>query len=206
MEKNNGLLLNLTPYALDAVFCIDASASMLHGLQEFKKCIDAICEEFAKEFERRGRELVSFRVRFVVFRDFLTDGYEALLATDFIDLINENIDFKTLLAEIDAHGGISPLRSGLEALAFAMYSRWLTNGFDDKNNVKYRHVIISISDSGTRELRECRNVPNYPMWMPSSFEELTDLWRTSPPDLMMYIAAPDNSGWKNIRWMGKNSS
>ena len=88
---------------------------------------------------------------------------------------------------------------GLEALAYAMKSKWNTTA------QKRRHVIVVWSDDGTHDLGFGKSAPNYPANMAADFNELTRWWgsRTSPGVMdesakRLIIFAPNKKSWNKI--------
>ena len=165
-------IYQLPGYAIDVVFCVDASASMFYTLQLMKRHIGNFADELKSRYSARSQSIESIRIRFVFFRDYLTDGSDAMLVSDFINLSQETVDLNKMLEGIDAFGGVNVPRSGLEALAIAMHSPWSTGAF------RTRNYIVLISDSEARELYSCQTVSNYPKRMPDSFEKLSEMWST----------------------------
>ena len=192
MEKSHIMWPRSSGYAIDIVFCVDASASMFHMIQMLKNRINSLYDEFANRYHLRNMSIESLRVRFVFFRDYLSDGKNAMLASDFVDLKKEPCDLRKMLAEIDAFGGINVPRAGFEALAIAMHSKWNTEA------AFQRHFVVVISDSETRSLGESKAAEYYPKRMPDSFEKLSDLWEKMPSGTYLLMIAPEKPGWSTI--------
>ena len=192
MPRNNEQI----PYAIDVVFCIDVSESMFYGVQKLRYNIDSMCKSFIEKTERCGNRIVaSLRVRFVIFRDYLSAGKDAIIVTDFMDYRKDGDCVSSIVDKIKTHDGMCTKRSGLEALTFAMHSNWFA---DDSCLIRYRRVIMAFSNSSTHELGECRHLDHYPKGIPSSFEDLTAYWHAMRVNKLLFIAAPYKSGWKRI--------
>jgi hypothetical protein len=136
----------------------------------------------------------------VVFRDYIADGEYAMLATDFFLLPQQEADFQACINSIHADGGGDVPEDGLEALAYAIKSKWTTEG------AKKRQVIVLWTDAGAHDLGFGKHSPYYPKGMPADLSELSDWW-----DDMNYNAkrlvlfAPDDNGWNYISQNWENT-
>ena len=139
------------------------------------------------------------RLRMVVFRDYLADGEDAMLETEFFDLPQEADDFKECIDSITAFGGGDDPEDGLEALGYAMKSDWNNDG------MKKRHVIVVWTDASTHDIGYGKSAPNYPNGMAQDFSELSSWWgnkempgymNQSAKRLLMF--APDEEYWNTI--------
>jgi hypothetical protein len=92
------------------------------------------------------------------------------LNTEFFILPDEADDFSKIVRSIVAKGGGDPPEDGLEALAYAIRSKWDTEG------MKKRQVIVVWSDASTHPLGFGSKAPNYPAKMAKDFSELTSWW------------------------------
>ena len=188
-------------YSVDMVFCIDATGSMGGVIEMVKNNALHFYNDVTKAMSAKGKTIDKLRVRIVAFRDYVADGEDAMLETDFFNLPEESADFEACIRSIEAFGGGDDPEDGLEAVAFAIKrSQWSNAG------IRNRHVIVVWSDDGAHPLGFCKNAPNYPKNMTKDFEELTAWWGTkSAPGLMdeyakrMLIFAPDFYGWREIR-------
>ena len=92
-----------------------------------------------------------------------------------------------------AKGGFGNRKSGLEALAYAIRSKWTAKDV----NVK----VIALWTNGTaREMG--MSLPAYPAKMAASFEELTRWWEAQGRDIHLILFAPAEGAWHTIteRW------
>ena len=101
-------------------------------------------------------------------------------------------------------GGDEP-EDGLEALAFAMRSKWNTEG------TRRRQVIVVWSDAATHPLGFGAAADNYPSKMAKDFSELTAWWGDKQNQPYMNYSAkrlvlytPNQPGWSTIveNWDG----
>ena len=190
-------------YTVDMVFCIDATQSMedLSGSQN--KIINMVKQnainfygDFNGIMAEKGKKVRQLRVRIVVFRDYLADGEHAMMVTDFFQLPQQASEFEACINSIHAAGGGDIPEDGLEALAYAIKSKWTEEG------AKKRQVIVVWTDADAHNLRYGSNSKYYPNGMPKNLGELSDWW--DDPSLMkqnekrLVIFAPDEGNWKYI--------
>ena len=120
--------------------------------------------------QKKGKTIDKLRLRMVVFRDYVADGENAMLETDFFDLPEEAADFKECIDGITAFGGGDDPEDGLEALGYAMKSDWNNDG------MKKRHVIVLWTDASTHPIGYGKSSGYYPNGMAESFGELSSWW------------------------------
>lgn len=187
-------------YTVDMVFCIDATGSMEEFGSGQKRIINMVKEnalsfyaDLMRKMEEKHKRISQLRVRVVAFRDYMADGSEAMLVTDFFRLPEQAGAFESCINSITAKGGGDIPEDGLEALAYAMKSNWTTTGTDQ------RRVIVVWTDAGTHPLGYGARAANYPKGMPADLGELEDWWDQIPlkaKRLVLY--APDEPGWSHI--------
>ena len=186
-------------YTVDLVFCIDATMSMDPILTTVKNNAINLYPDLQETMKKLGKTVQQLRVRVIAFRDYLADGDEAMLVTDFFELPAQAEDFEACVKSIEAKGGGDDPEDGLEALAYAMKSKWNTNG------QKKRHVIVLWSDEGTHDLGYGKKAANYPRGMAADFNELTEWWGSKfRPGVMdqdakrLLLFTPYKPGWSTI--------
>ena len=190
-------------YTVDMVFCIDATGSMEDFSGSHTKIINMVKQNainFYTDFNNimtgKGKKVRQLRVRIVAFRDYMADGEYAMMVTDFFQLPQQSKEFEACINSIRADGGGDIPEDGLEALAYAIKSKWTTEG------AKKRQVIVVWTDAGAHDLGFGRKSPYYPKGMPSNLSELSDWW--DDPALMkqderrLVLFAPDDGNWKYI--------
>lgn len=190
-------------YTVDMVFCIDSTGSMEDVTGSQKKIINMVKENaihFYNDFHRvmgeKGKIVRQLRVRIVSFRDYNADGEYAMMVTDFFQLPQQATEFEECINSIHADGGGDIPEDGLEALAYAIKSRWTTDG------AKKRQIIVVWTDADAHELGFGRRSAYYPNGMPADLGELSDWW--DDPSLMrqsekrLVLFAPDEGKWKYI--------
>lgn len=187
-------------YTVDMVFCIDATGSMENFDGSQKKIINMVKEnalsfyaDLMRKMDEKHKRISQLRVRVIAFRDYLADGEEAMLVTDFFTLPEQAAAFESCINSISAKGGGDIPEDGLEALAYAMKSKWTTEGTDQ------RRVIVVWTDARTHELGFGAKSKYYPKGMPQNLSVLEDWWDELPSKskrLVMY--APDEPGWSYI--------
>ena len=187
-------------YTVDMVFCIDATGSMEDTTGSRMKVINMVKQNalnFYSDFDRimtgKKKKVFQLRVRIVAFRDYLADGADAMMVTDFFLLPQQEREFEACINSIHADGGGDIPEDGLEALAYAIKSKW-TN-----ETVKKRHVIVVWTDAGTHDLGFGASSEHYPKGMPKDFSELNDWWDGMDRNAKrLVLFAPDEMGWSYI--------
>ncbi len=190
----------LTNYTVDMVFCIDATGSMedTTGQQQrlinmVKKNAISFYDDMSREMANHNKPMAQLRVRVIIFRDFLADGSNAMMGTDFFLLPQQQQEFEDCINGITADGGGDIPEDGLEALAYAIKSPWTTLG------VKKRQVIVVWTDAGTHILGYGKSSPYYPSGMPGNLAELEDWWDAMDAYAKrLIIYAPDTNFWNYI--------
>lgn len=186
-------------YGVDLVFCIDVTKSMDHILNTVIQNALRFYQDFQNMMERKHKSVSELRIRIIAFRDYYYDGDKAMMVTDFFNFPSQAEDFKACLTSIVADGGGDDEEDGLEALAYAMKSKWNTTA------KKRRHVIVVWSDDGTHDLGFGKSAANYPSNMPVDFDELTRWWGSkSSPGVMdesakrLLLFTPNKKSWNTI--------
>lgn len=187
-------------YTVDMVFCIDGTGSMEDFSGSKNKIINMVKENavnFYSDFDgimtRKGKKVRQLRVRVVVFRDYLADGKNAMMVTDFFMLPQQAKEFEACIQSIHADGGGDIPEDGLEALAYAIKSKWTTEG------AKKRQVIVVWTDAGTHDIGFGSRSEFYPKGMPRNFSELNDWWDDMDANFKrLVLFAPDENGWSYI--------
>ena len=199
-NQQNGQQRGSTNYTVDMVLCIDATGSMENRTGGQQRIINMVkqnalsfYDDMIKKMEEKNKPMAQLRVKVIVFRDFLADGPNAMLSTDFYVLPQQAKEFENLINSIRADGGGDEPEDGLEALAYAMKSNWTTHG------AKKRQVIVVWTDAGTHVLGYGKSSPYYPKDMPSNLAELEDMWdEMNDYAKRLIIYAPDTNYWNYI--------
>lgn len=188
-------------YTVDMVFCIDATGSM-ENTTGTQKCIINMVKEnalsfyddFSKLMGAKSKRVRQLRIRIVAFRDYVEDGEDAMLVTDFFLLPQQTKEFEDCINSISAFGGGDIPEDGLEALAYAIRSDWTQEG------AKKRQVIVVWTDAGTHELGFGKRSKHYPKGMPENMAQLGEWWDEymHPNYKRLLIFAPDQPGWNYI--------
>jgi hypothetical protein len=188
-------------YAIDVVLCIDGAASMEDKTENQHKIVKVIKENTHKVYQdlqnymvKTGRELAQLRGKLILFRDYLADGDNAMLQTDFFQIPQQLAEFEETVSSVHAVGGGDEPEDGLEALAYAMKSKWTTY-----EGAKKRQVIVVWTDAGTHELGYSKRSAYYPSGMPANLAVLEDWWDAMDDYAKrLIIYAPDTNYWNYI--------
>ena len=186
-------------YNVDMVFCIDATGSMRHVIDLVKRNALSLYQDIVSVMEKKHKVISQMRVRVIAFRDYLADGEDAMLASDFFILPEQAQSFFDCVNGIVAKGGGDIPEDGLEALGYAIRSDWTKEG------VKKRHIIVMWSDAPTHELGFAKAAPWYPEGMAEDFDELGLWWEDEQMGGCMdenakrlLLFAPDAPAWSRI--------
>ena len=188
-------------YNVDMVFCIDATGSMGGLLDLVKNNALSFYHDVQTLMTNKQKTIAQLRVRIVAFRDYIADGDQAMLVTDFFNLPQEEAEFEETIRSIHAQGGGDYPEDGLEALAYAIKSDW------NRTGTKRRHVIVVWTDASTHDIGYASGNPNYPKGMPTSLQELTSWWgdaSTQEEGFMdqnakrLVLFTPEEKSWSDI--------
>ena len=157
-------------YNVDMVFCIDATGSMGGVIDMVKNNALHFYSDVSDAMAKKSKTIDKLRVRIVAFRDYVADGDDAMLVTDFFNLPEQTEDFEKCVRSIEAFGGGDDPEDGLEALGYAIKSKWNEEG------IKRRQVVVVWTDATTHELGYGKKADNYPSKMAKDFDELTTWW------------------------------
>jgi hypothetical protein len=169
IKKNSKITTPLD--ALDLVCIIDDTGSMASGIKVFKETMLNLYETLRLSYPII-EALKSFRVKFVLFRDF-ADGPHAIRESRFFRLPHELDFFKDYIKTIQAISEGDEPENGLEAFTTGLLSQWTQ---------QYPHVLhrcLLITDAPTHPLigpNSRRNFPGYPPEMVTSIDQLELLW------------------------------
>ena len=188
-------------YNVDMVFCIDCTGSMGKLLDTVKENALNFYSDVVNSLEngKKKKKINSLRIRIVAFRDYLADHNKAMLVTDFFHLPEQNEEFEKCVRGLQPSGGGDEPEDGLEALAYAIKSKWNTEG------VRNRQIIVVWTDASTHELGFGKADPNYPNGMAKDFDTLTEWWGDAQNSGFMnqsakrlLLFAPDAKYWSTI--------
>lgn len=157
-------------YNVDMVFCIDATGSMGGIIEMVKNNAVNFYNDVTQAMAMKNKTINKLRIRVIAFRDYIADGDDAMLVTNFFTLPDDTADFERCVKSIEAFGGGDDPEDGLEALGYAIKSKWDTEG------MKKRQVIVVWTDASTHALGFGKSAPNYPERMAKDFSELTAWW------------------------------
>lgn len=186
-------------YNVDMVFCIDCTGSMKKIIDIVKTNALNFYNDVTAVMEKKHKHVTQLRVRVVAFRDYLADDENAMLVTDFFRLPQEAEEFERCVSSLKADGGGDIPEDGLEALAYAIKSKWSTEG------MKRRQVIVVWTDASTHPLGYGKESKYYPNGMARNLAELSAWWggaqQTGYVDnnaKRLLLFAPDAADWNVI--------
>lgn len=192
---------------VDLVVCLDATGKQAPLFDDIKEKIMSLPIDIAAKMNDRNENIEQFRVKVISFRDYAFDD-EPMVESDFYSLPEQMYEFCSYVNSIEAKGGGDSPENVLEAIALAMQSDW-TQGVK-----KCVQKIIVMTTSEPLELGKHKDISKtpYPQNIPSSIEELKDLWLgksnikakmdTSIAEMIVPIA-DDCEIWREIStWRG----
>lgn len=187
-------------YSVDIVMCIDATASMGPLLDLVKSQALNLYGDITGKMSAKDKHIDELRVRVIAFRDYIADGENAMLLSPFYTLPAQATEFEEMVRGIRPIGGGDLPEDGLEALGYAIKSKWTPQSHN-----KRRQIIVVWTDDGTHDIGHGRTAPNYPAKMAASFAELTQWWGYGQfPGFMdseakrLLLYAPAKNYWTTI--------
>lgn len=190
-------------YDVDLVLCIDATKSMDPIIQMVKNNAKRLPDDVLRKAREKNKVIHSLRIKLLLFRDYIADGEHAIEMTDFMSMPAQKDAFCEAVNSIEAIGGGDEPEDGLEALAYAMASKWQ----QPSDRQKCRQIIVVWTDASTHKLGFGKSAPNYDPKLPVDFAELTNWWGDDPdsPTAKMHYSskrlllfAPDAKYWSTI--------
>ena len=88
-------------YAVDLVFCIDATESMDHIIDTVKSNALNFYGDFQAAMAAKHKNVSSVRIKVIAFRDYLADGRQAMMMSDFFTLPAQAADFRDCVNSIE---------------------------------------------------------------------------------------------------------
>lgn len=188
------------PFSVDVVFCIDATGSMSPVIDLVRNNARNFYGDVMRKMAEKGKKVDHFRIRVIAFRDYAFDEDAAMLTTGFFSLPEETAAFEEVLNGIQPQGGGDDPEDGLEALGYAIRSKWT------QNPGKKRYLIVVWSDDATHDIGHSKNAKNYPQKMAKDFTELTTWWNgLDQMAKRLLIYAPLKEYWSTISGVWDNT-
>ena len=147
---------NYTSRKLDIVFCMDGTGSMDCCIESVKNNARLLYKKIQEEMERNSNVVDALRIKVIVFRDYKSDGANAMVESEFFELPADEKYFDDYLSKIEAIGGCGEDANGLEALYYAMKSNFAAT---DK---KDRQIIVLFADTPPIPIKNRKGYPYYP--------------------------------------------
>ena len=192
----NKLFLSLS-YDLDFVFCLDMTCAN-QGIEYVREGLRDFYGQICESYEAGEKSIGTFRVRFVLFKDYKYDQ-NAMIESQFFTLPDDMDEALAFVNSYTTGGGGDLPENALEALSIAMDSDWNTK------NDRRRQIIVLATDSIPHPLGKYNSdyCLNYPENMPKSLEELHEKWDSLGRWRRMFIFAPLRDAWRDIcEWYG----
>ena len=157
---------------IDIVYALDATGSMGGCMANVKNNLNKINAEIYNQLtdDAGNSQIDLLRVKFVIFRDYKSEGSAAITESRFFERPDDDKDMQDYINAVDAYGGDDGPENGLEAMYYAMKS-----DFNSSNGRKDRQVIILITDNDAHELGARAACAGYPSEM-VDFDGLKGMW------------------------------
>ena len=203
-------------YKVDIAFVIDATGSMEPIMTQVKERALTLGDEIKQKMEAAGKHVGALRMRVIDFADFASESIEAIRASDFYTMPEQQAEFEAQVRGIQYadRGGDVP-ENALEALWVAMKSDWV----DLPGLTPGRHIIVLITDAPPLNLGERNGCMGYVADdYPENIQEMEEIWKEqasqggghtklSPKKKRLLLFAPETgdgthswaavSGWEN---------
>jgi len=182
-------------YNVDIVFVIDSTGSMGHMVDLVKNNALSFHDQLMESMKKKQKTVEKLRVKIISFKDYIADE-NPMLVTEFYNLPEQTERMREVMNSIMADGGGDEPEDALEALAYAIRSKW------DTSCVKSRHIIALYTDASAHELGYGKSSKLYPSNMAKTFAELSEWWdnedyiKQSAKRLLLF--APDTPEWNDI--------
>ena len=154
--------------AVDIVFCIDGTGSMRPCIESVKRNAKRFYQDLEAKIENMGGHMDMLRIKVIIFRDYKSDGAEAMVESRFFELPDESQEFSAYMDSVKAHGGCGEDACGLEALYRAMKSDFVTGQND-------RQLIVLFADTTAIPMQKRARYQYYPADMVDE-EGLLNTW------------------------------
>ncbi len=140
---------------IDIVFCIDGTGSMVDCIKTVKDHARNFYSMLVEKMTRLGSDIDETRVKVIVFRDYKEDGDTAMQISEFFTLDQDAPEYEKFLLGVTAHGGGDLPENGLEALYYAMQSKFECGDND-------RQIIVLFTDTDALPLGARKDAELYP--------------------------------------------
>jgi len=159
-----------TSYAVDIVFCIDVTGSMVATIDQVKEWAVGLRGVMEPALAAASKAVSQLRVRVVAFRDRSYDD-NWLETSDFFELPRDDDKFASFVAGLHADGGGPQTESALEAFGEAINSDW------ERDFEKRRHIVVLFTDAPAYALGVSTPVTaTNGAPMPQDMDELVTQW------------------------------
>lgn len=176
-------------YFVDIVFAIDLTVSMQPYIDKIKKCVCNYGTYFIERAKKINRKIRQMRVRVIGFRDFYSDGFDAIEKSRTFIIPEEQDAFISYVNGLSPMGGGNGYSNSLEALSIAMSMDWynpIAPFYKEKDFI----ILFTCNDAYPIEKgTKCAN-PFYPKYAPCTYSDLIAKWNFTNKILLAY--APKN--------------
>lgn len=150
---------------IDMVFVLDVTGNMGFFVDRFRRNLLPMLRQRLSERAETAR----IRFRIITFRDYMSDGEEAIYRSRFYLMPEEEAELNRELQRVECYGGGDSPENGMEALYFALTS-------DFAAGEESRQYIFLFTNADAVEIGKRADCSGYPQDMPSE-EEIAALWK-----------------------------
>lgn len=165
---------------IDIVFCIDGTGSMSDCIENVKKHAQNFYNMLLEKLVSLGSEIDVTRVKLVVFRDYECDGSDSMQISNFFTLPDDLEDYQRFLSGVRACGGGDAPENGLEALYYAMQSKFECGDND-------RQIIVLFTDTDALPVGARKASSYYPKDMVENEAGLYRMWMGKDQERVPYL-------------------
>ena len=92
-------------YYVDIVMCIDCTGSMGDLLDTVKNNALKFYPDLKDRCDKKDKDITQLRIRVIGFRDFYADGANAIEDSGFLNIPEQEADFKEFIHKLQPDGG-----------------------------------------------------------------------------------------------------
>lgn len=161
-------------HKVDMVMCIDITDSMKYCIDNVKYRALSFRRDIFDAFQKCNINITQIRAKVIAFSDIAAGGSNAFKISRFFNLTEEFGDesraYRNFVYSLDSCSGKdAKSANALETLSLAIQSDW------EQDDCR-RKIIALFTDSSSYRLEDANRLnSNYPINMPVSLDELTDM-------------------------------
>jgi hypothetical protein len=168
---------------------------MINHIDFVKERIINLYPDVCESMIAWGKTIDQCRMRVLTFHSSAKLHQDTIVATDFFKLPEDRETFSKHVQNIQVNQGSNALQNGLECVAEAIRSNW-------NDSLPYkRQIIIVWSNTGTKELKDTRNLESSAPGAANDFDDLSSLWDERSRwchNAFLTLYTPDVPDWSRL--------